>query len=70
MHVTIPPDLSQVVPAGHVSQLAASAAVAPNANNDIEVTNNNEGTRNIGVSVDRWEAGIVSCPKNTMLADH
>jgi len=35
----------------HPLQVAASAPVVPNANNDIEVSNNNEGTRNMGLSV-------------------
>jgi hypothetical protein len=49
VHDAIPPVLVQVKPSGHVLQVAASAAVVPNANNDIEVTNNNEGTRNMGL---------------------
>jgi hypothetical protein len=51
VHCTCPPPtLSQ--PSGHeAGQLAASADVGPNANNDIEVSNSNDGTRNIGLSV-------------------
>jgi hypothetical protein len=58
-----------VVPSGHPLQVAANASVVANANNDIEVSNNNEGTRNMGLSV-MGEAGVASYPKNTMLADH
>jgi hypothetical protein len=64
-HVTVPPpDLKHWVPSGHAAlQLAASADVGPNANNDIEVSNSNDGTRNIGLSVIGGEAGVVSHPK-------
>jgi hypothetical protein len=58
VHRISPPDLVQeVVPVGHVLQLAASAAVVPNANNDIEVSNNNEGTRDMELSVNRLIGG-------------
>jgi hypothetical protein len=64
VHVAVdPPVLSQVQPEGHWLQLAASAAVVPNANNDIEVSNNNGRTRNMGPSADRGEAGVVSQKK-------